>query len=142
MRRIARCKSRAYILISVLICLTVVMALGTAWLRMIGLERAHLRADQRGVQAELLAASGLSRAVARLAGDGNYVGETWRLDGTALENMSGTVTITVDSVPERPAERRINVVAEHPAEGTMRVRRSREAVYPTTLPNSREDVSP
>jgi hypothetical protein len=48
MTRIMRGQSRAYVLISVLICLTLVMALGTAWLRMIGLERAHLRADLRG----------------------------------------------------------------------------------------------
>ena len=47
MTRITRGQSRAYVLISVLICLTLVMALGTAWLRMTGLERAHLRADLR-----------------------------------------------------------------------------------------------
>ncbi len=142
MTRIDRNKPRAYVLISVLICLTLVMALGTAWLRMIGLERAHLRADLRGAQAELLAASGLSRAAARLAADSNYVGETWRTGGEELDTTNATVTITVAVVPERPAARRINVVSEYPAEGVMRVRRSREAEYPTTVQNTRDENSP
>jgi hypothetical protein len=142
MTRMAQHPSRAYVLISVLICLTIVMTLGTAWLRMIGLERAHLRADLRGAQAELLAASGLSRAAARLAGDANYAGEIWHMDSKPPETTSGTVTITVAPVPERSAVRRINVIAEYPAEGTMRVRRSRQVVYPTTLQNTRQDDSP
>jgi hypothetical protein len=119
------------------------MTLGTAWLRTIGLERAHIRADLRGAQAELLAASGLSRARARLAGDANYQGETWQSDGDALDGTSSsTVTINIAAVPETPAARRIEVVAEYPAAGAFRVRRTRHAVYSPTLQNTREDNSP
>jgi len=141
MTRIERIRSRAYVLLSVLICLTLVMMLGTAWLRTIGLERAHIRADVRGAQAEILAASGLSRARARLAGDANYQGETWRIGGDEFDG-AGTVTITVAAVPETPAARRIDVVAEYATAGSLRVRRSRQAVHSPTLRNTREDNSP
>lgn len=141
MTRIERVNSRAYVLLSVLICLTLVMTLGTAWLRTIGLERAHIRADVLGAQAELLAASGLSRATTRLAGDTNYKGETWRVGADELDG-AGAVTIKVVAVAEAPAARRIDVVAEYPSAGAIRVRRSRQAVHSPTLQNTREDNSP
>jgi hypothetical protein len=131
-----------YLLLSVLVCLAVVMALGTAWLRNVGLERAHIRADVCGAQAELLATSGLSRAQARLAANPGYEGETWRINGDDLPSGEAVVIITVDAASDKAEARRVEVVAEYPASVTLRARRSRQALHLSSVPQAREENSP
>ena len=46
-------------------------------LRLVGSQRVLIRSEERTLQAEWLAESGVERAVARLAGDTSYRGETW-----------------------------------------------------------------
>ncbi|MEX2113400.1 MAG: hypothetical protein WD845_09455 [Pirellulales bacterium] len=142
-RTIGLGRSRAYVLVAVLVCLSIVLVLATAWLRTLALERRHVRADARGLQAEFLAASGLSRAAARLAGDASYSGETWRVDRDALDGPAGgTVTIAVAAEPDRPQLRRITVTAEFPDDGVDRVRRTREFALELSRQPGREDASP
>jgi len=117
----------AYVLVGVIICLTVVMVIATAWMKTIVLEHKHVRAAAHGVQAEYLAASGVERAMARLAEDPGYSGETWRVDRRSLQSRDGaTVTIRVLRAPEDPPTRRIRVTAEYPDEGTARAQRTSE----------------
>jgi hypothetical protein len=144
---------RAYILITVLVCLAVVLTLATAWLRTLALERQHARADARGVQAEFLAASALSRAAARLAADADYAGETWRVNADSLAAPTGgpkgggpkgggTATITVSALADRPRARRVTAVADFPDEGIHRARRTRQRTIELPPKPSSEDESP
>ena len=117
----------AFVLVSVIVCLTVVMVVAAAWMKTIVLEHKHVRAAADGVQAEYLAASGLERAVAQLAGDPSYSGETWRVDHESLRSRNGaTVTIRVVVDSEDPRTRRVRVAAEYPDQGPTRVRRTSE----------------
>jgi hypothetical protein len=117
----------AYILVCVIVCLTVVAVIATAWMRTIVLEHRQVRAAALGVQAEYLVASGLERAVAQLAGDPSYAGEIWRVDADSLRSRDGaTVTIRVTNESDDPRARRVRVAAEYPDEGAMRARRTSE----------------
>ncbi len=127
-------RRRAVLLISVLVCLSVVMALFGVWLRTVSLERRQLQSQQDGMQAEYLARSGMARAEAQLAAEPNYAGETWRIDQESLGARCGaTVAIHVEAVPDEPQARRVRVEADFPPQGTARTRRSREntIVLPT-----------
>ncbi len=133
----------AYLLMTVLVCLAVVLTLATAWLRALALERQHVRADARGVQAEFLAASALSRAAARLAADATYAGETWHIDPETMGSpIGGTVTISVATLADRPGARRVKAVAEFPDEGVQRARRTRAGRIELSTKSSSEDESP
>jgi len=128
---------RAALLISVLVCLTVVMVLFTRWVKLASLERQQLRDQQNRLQAEYLAESGLERAIAQLAMDATYAGETWRIDKESLRGRDGaTVAIQVESLPDGSSGRLVRAVADYPAEGRYRARRSRETRV--TLPKPGE----
>jgi hypothetical protein len=121
-------KRRALLIMTVLVCLAVVMTLSAAWLRTIMIEHRHTSAAALGVQAEFLALSGFERAMAQVAADSNFPGETWRLDASMLGGQDGaTVTIGVAAPPDHPNQRRITVVAEFPDEGPHRARRTYES---------------
>ena len=120
-------RRRAVLLICVLVCLTMVMMLFAATIRLISLERQQVRAQGNRLQAEYLADSGLERATALLAGNPEYVGETWRIDTEQLGMRdSGTVSIRVEAIAEKPQSRRVIVVADFPAESEQRSRRSKQ----------------
>ncbi len=117
----------AMLLISVLACLTLVMVLVAVWVRAIGQERRQLRSQQNCLQAAYLAESGLRRAEAQLAKNAKYDGEIWRIDGDTSPAAAGaTVTIRVESVSDNAQARRVRAMADFPAEGTARARRSQE----------------
>jgi hypothetical protein len=114
-------------LVLVLACLTAVMVLFAAWLRILATEHRHIRAASHSVQAEFLADSGVARAVAQLAANANYTGETWQIDARTLAATAGaTVTIRVAAVGDQPRARRLTVAAEFPSTGTQRARRTRQ----------------
>ena len=115
------------LLICVLVCLTMVMMLFAATIRMIFLERQQVRAQENRLQAELLADSGLERATSQLAGNPEYVGEAWRIDAEQLGKRDpATVSIRVEAIADRPQSRRVIVAADFPAEGELRARRSKQ----------------
>lgn len=118
---------RGIALVPAMVCLLLVGLLLTASLRMARTQRGAASEAEKRVQAEWLAESGMSRAVARLAADRKYAGETWKVPGKALGNESGaTVEIGIEPVPEKSAERRIRVQASYPAgEASGRARQSR-----------------
>jgi type II secretory pathway component PulK len=117
----------AMLLISVLACLTLVMLLVAAWVRAIGQERRQLRSQQNCLQAVYLAESGLRRAAAQLAKNAKYEGEIWRIDGEMFHAAAGaTIAVRVESVSDDAQARRVRAIADFPAEGTARARRSQE----------------
>jgi len=115
---------RALLVLSVLACLTLVMLLAAAWLRIIVLERQQLRAQQNRLQAEYLAQSALSRAAARLAANPDYDGETFRVSAESLGAGSpATVTIRLEAGDD-PQARLVTASAQVPADGRDRAQRS------------------
>jgi type II secretory pathway component PulK len=115
------------LLISVLVCLSVVMLIFASWLRAGILQARQVRAQQDRLQAELLADSGLERAAAQLAASGNYPGETWNLDAAAFGGTAGgRVEIRVTPDGQDARSRHVVAVADFPAEGPSVARRSKE----------------
>lgn len=130
---------RAMLVLSVLACLTLVMLLMAAWLRIVGLERQQLRAQQNRMQAEYLANSALSRAAARLAADPDYDGETISASAESLAAIAGaTVTIRVETEPDDPQARRVTAAAQVPAAGPRAALRTKQQriLLPTKEPAS------
>jgi len=122
-----RRRRRAMLLVTMLVCLTVVMALVAAWMKTIALERRHVRAASDRVQAEYLATSGVERAMAQLAANPTYTGETWRIDADSLGARAGArVVIKIVDAADNSPGRRAVVEASFPDEGPRRARRTRE----------------
>ncbi len=122
-------------LLLVLACLSAVMVLFAAWLRVLAIEHRHIRAASNSLQAEFLAESGIARAVALLTANAKYQGEKWQIEARSLAAPAGaTVTIEVAAVSDQPRARRVTVAAEFPAAGPSRARRSRQVTIelPTT----------
>jgi hypothetical protein len=119
---------RGTLLMSVLVCLSVVMLLATSWLKTITLEQRHVRAAADRAQADYLVASGVARATAQLAADPRYAGETWQIDRETLGMRSGaTVVIRLAAaVADKPRQRRLIVEASFPNDRPWRARQTRE----------------
>ena len=133
--RKARKPRRGMTIVAVLVCLLVVMLLGAALLRVALTERDSNRDQERRLQAEWLVESGLERARARLAADGNYAGETWQIaaaelgleDANANAGLAaGVVTIVVDRPAGAGGRRRVRVQADYPRDGPHPSRHSQE----------------
>lgn len=120
-------RRRAMLVMTVLACLTLVMLLMVAWLKIAALERGQLRAQQNLMQAEYLATSALSRAAARLAADPNYEGETLSPTAEMLATSTGaTVTIRVEAVEDDPLARRVSATAQISAAGARGALRNKQ----------------
>jgi Tfp pilus assembly protein PilX len=118
---------RAALLVAVLVCLSVVMALGAAWLRGVLLEHRQVRAQADRLQAEYLAASAVNRATAQLAANPDYRGETYVVDAQTLAlRADAAVNIRVEPVADDAQARRVVVEANFPDEGAERARRGRQ----------------
>jgi Tfp pilus assembly protein PilX len=130
MKPLLRNDRRALLVLSVLACLTLVMLLAAAWLRILVLERQQLRAQQNRMQAEYLAQSALSRAAARLAANPKYDGETFRASAESLGAGSpAAVTIRVEAGDD-PQDRLVTASAQVPADGRDRAQRSIQQKIP------------
>lgn len=113
----------------VLICLVLIAMIGGALLRTGLVQRRRIQGEERRLQAQWLAESGLERAGARLAGSPSYRGETWQVPAADLGGpWSGTVTIAVEPVPARPGQRTVRVLADYPNGAGPRARQHKDAV--------------
>ena len=72
--------SRGMTVVAVLVCLIILTLISGAVLKVSVAQRELARSQERRLQAEWLAESGAERAVARLARDRDYAGETWSLE--------------------------------------------------------------
>ena len=75
----ARKPSRGMTVVAVLVCLIILTLISGAVLKVSVAQRELARSQERRLQAEWLAESGAERALARLARDRDYTGETWSL---------------------------------------------------------------
>jgi hypothetical protein len=119
--------------VAVLVCLIVLAMIAGAILRSGAAQREEVRAQERGLQADWLAEAGLQRAIARLAADPAYAGETWDIDARALDSADpATVVIAVDRPADRPGRRTIRARADYPRDPPRRARRTRQTTNYTT----------
>lgn len=120
---------RAVVTVAVLVCLLLITLIAASLLRMVHSQRALIRVEERGVQAEWLAESGLERASMRLEEDSGYHGETWSIPAESIGGSdTGVVTILVEPGRESSRRRLVTVHADYPIEPVQRVRRSKQSV--------------
>jgi type II secretory pathway component PulK len=137
----ARKPSRGMTVVAVLVCLIIVTLISGAVLKVSVAQRELARSQERRLQAEWLAESGVERATARLGGDRDYVGETWSLSAQDLarseqeptvaspakaETPAARVTITVVRVPASANRRRVHIQADYPVDAQGRSRHTKE----------------
>jgi hypothetical protein len=113
------------VLLTVLICLTIGSLMFGVVLRTGLAERRLVRAQERQMQAALLAESALERAAARLAADRDYREETWTISADEL-GAEGVVQIKVETNAASGSGRIIRVQADYPAKANDRARESRQ----------------
>jgi Tfp pilus assembly protein PilX len=114
---------RGAVLIMVLVALGLVALLGGALVSLAGMEQEVLAARERECQAHWLAEAGIDRAIARLAADAAYAGDSWSL---ANEELAGrgpaSVTVQVESLAGSPSRRLLTVEAVFPTDSAKRAR--------------------
>ena len=122
-----RSRRAAIVLAAVLVCLVVVLAIGSSLLHALLLQHRQRLQEQYQLQAFWLAESAVQRASVRLAGSRDYPGETWQVDSDALHSRwSGAAVIRVETIPGDDARRKIAVEAEYPQDPQHRVVQRRE----------------
>jgi hypothetical protein len=116
------------IAIAVMVCLVAITLISGVLIREGQAGRAVVRDEERRLQAEWLAESGLSRAAARLAEGRDYPGETWEIPAEAIGGGEpAVVTIAVEIPAGQPDRRSVRVRADYPR-GDHRARVSKRVV--------------
>lgn len=111
---------RGMALLWVVALLTVMLVLvGVVARSLVTAHREH-RDRFRQLQAEFLAESGFARAAAKLAQSHDYSGETWSLPADAQLDAPATIVIAVETVADRPQERRLQITAQYGASDVHR----------------------
>jgi len=114
---------RGMVLVVVLVSFVVVLATLTALVRLAMSHRQAVESEGRRLESRWLARSGAARAVARLAADAQYAGETWNIPAAELGvSDAARVEIRVEAVAGRPQRRSVRVQADFPAESVERAR--------------------
>jgi hypothetical protein len=119
--------------VAVLVCLIIMTLIAGAVLKVASAHRGQIRAQERRLQAEWLAEAGIQRALARLAADSGYAGETWEVSARDLDSTEGArIAIAVERVPDDRGRRKIRVQADYPRDPPRRARYSRQIVLELT----------
>ena len=119
-------------MITVMLCLTIASVVFGVMLRAGLTEWRLVKAQERRMQAAWLAESALQRAVARLAADSEYQGETWTIRGDELQgSQDAVVLITIEPTDGPAPGRLIQVRADYPPDGEERSRESRQTIDTT-----------
>lgn len=114
-----------------IVCLAVAAMVFLGLLRTIIAQRETVQTEAWRVQAAWLAESGLERAMARLAKDRQYSGETWTIPADLLDARNGAVvTIKIEPAPEEPNGRLVRVQADFPDHPEHRARQTKEVTVP------------
>src|SRR5690606_28004225 len=112
----------ATVLVCVLACLVVVTGITAAMIKSALTARKTVRQERARAQVTFLLEAGIGRAVAQLARDADYQGESWQLPADVLDGSDAArVDITVSETNE---SRSVAVIAQYPADSPLGVRRS------------------
>lgn len=118
---------RGVVLVCVLVCVSVAITLATTATYSVLKQRQRLRMERQLRQVGLLIDAGVQLALAKLASDADYRGETWRINAEVLPGFpAASVRIDVPKTPQRVA----TVVATLPADSATPVRRSHQFPVP------------
>ena len=117
----------------------IILGLVAASLLKVGMARRTLaKIEEHELQAELLAESGVSRALARLDANPRYEGEVWEVPNSELGGRGGaTVTITVKADSNQPDIRQVVVNADYRAGSPGSIRLTRTLHLPPSPPVAR-----
>jgi type II secretory pathway pseudopilin PulG len=127
-----RRRPRALTAVAVLVCLIIVTLVAGAVLKVALSQRDQTRAAEQRLQAEWLAEAGIQRALARLAAEPGYTGETWEIPPRDLDSVDGAqVAITVARAPGDGRKRDVRVHADYPLDAPRRARHSKQVVVET-----------
>jgi Tfp pilus assembly protein PilX len=125
------------VLVVVLVCLTVAAIMLVVVARQAGIVRRAVERSQSSLQAQWLAEAGAERAVARLASDPAYAGETWRISAKELGTPNDAeVRITIKKVASQPGRVAVGVEADYPRDVLLRCRRAKQ------IEVDREQIAP
>ena len=103
----------------------------------------QIRLEQDRAQAFWLVASGVDRALARLDRDPQYAGEEWGVDvAGASSTRRGTIVIRVTSDDINTQRRRLEVVAEFPADTVHRARLRRKLAWTAAAQTAQTQSQP
>ena len=111
----------------VIVCLVVAAVICGLLLKMAVLARETADGQHRSAQARWLAESAVERAVARLAQDARYSGETWTLPPAELPH-GGLVRIAVETPHGQAGSRLVRVEAHYPDDPVHGCRYTKEVV--------------
>jgi type II secretory pathway component PulK len=118
---------RGAILIVALVCLAVAAVLFVVLAKQAATEHRVSQSRQWAVQAQWLAEAGVERAVARLAADAAYNGETWSISAEQLASPSSAVVrIRTEAIDDQPDRRIIHVEADYPNDLQHRARQIKQ----------------
>ncbi len=96
LRRINFASRRSgFVIVVILVCVVLMTLLFGSLLKASLSWRRQMRTEEKRVQVEWLADSGLARAVAKMDSDPAYDGEEWKPDAFESSNTVATVTIAV-----------------------------------------------
>ena len=124
-----RQQPRGLTAVAVLVCLIIVTMVAGSVLKVALAQRDQTRAQERRLQAEWLAEAGIQRALARLATEPGYTGETWEISASDLGSADAAlVAITVGRGADDGKSRQIRVQADFPRDPPRRARHSKRIV--------------
>jgi hypothetical protein len=124
-----RVSRRGAALIIVIVCVAVASVILASLTRLAMTQHQAARTEHWELQAGWLLESGLDRAAARLAADGNYTGETWRVPAEVFGGeYAAVVKIRVTRPPNAAGGHQVHVVADFPDHPRNRARRSKQLI--------------
>jgi len=132
-----------FLMLTALVCVVLTVALAGLIARTIVVNMQYDRAQRWRMQCQWLAEAGVERAIARIAADPDFTGETWRIGPEQLDGRHAAVVwMAVASDPREPAERLLNVQADFPDAPHARVRHTRTVRLPRQNPIPYEEEEP
>lgn len=115
------------ILVAALVCLALVTLIMLSVFKTSLSQRHQIRLEQQHVQAELLAESGLEKAVARLTTNPKYTGEQWTIEPSQLDSHnSALVKITVEKTEKQQS---IGIHVTYPKDSLKSSRATRQLTF-------------
>jgi hypothetical protein len=125
------------VLVAIIVVLSTSLTLFGVWTRTVLRERSRLASQQFQLQAVRLAEAGIHRAIARLAIDPQYQGETWSVLADQLDNThAAEVRIRIAPNPGANTTR-YEATAEFPAGAVRRAQITKSTELPNVAPSDK-----
>jgi Tfp pilus assembly protein PilV len=125
-------------LICVLVALLIVMGLTASMLKTALQARDAVHHERQLGQTLFLMEAGIQRAVGKLSSDGEYRGETWRLDSSAIPGHDSAVVEITVTPGDNEETANVQVVAKLPAESLLSIQRTYHFPFPDLAASNEE----